>query len=307
MFKERLAQDIAQLEIVQVYDHFYAGESIYYETLDNLANFFGRAMPPHRHEQFYQLHYIESGSVALKLGTQNYQLEAPLFFYTPPSVPHGFTTQQQAKGHVLTLAVEVVNRYMLACGEEAARPFLNQAACVMLEDNAAENYANEQLLRAFRGLQTSAQEALSPALLAEKMHWVYLILHHVFARIDSTPPCHADYAPQAVVLQRFLALAEKHYTEHWTIAHYAAALGVSYKKLNHICQKYTDKPAKRLIIERLVKEARYLLTQTSNTVAQISDLLGFTDPPYFSRFFQREMHVRPRVYREQRLTTSLAD
>lgn len=49
-----------------------------------------------------------------------------------------------------------------------------------------------------------------------------------------------------------------------------------------------------------IERARQLLTDTELNINEISDMLGFADPLYFSRLFKRIVGVAPRVYRTER-------
>ena len=48
---------------------------------------------------------------------------------------------------------------------------------------------------------------------------------------------------------------------------------------------------------RLMSEAEQLLNGTGLQVAEVADRLGFRDPAYFSRFFQRHAGMPPGRYR----------
>ncbi len=60
-------QPIPNIDIGQVYDQRYADAEVHYEALGNLADFFGRNMPVHRHDRFFQVHYVKSGTVRVYL------------------------------------------------------------------------------------------------------------------------------------------------------------------------------------------------------------------------------------------------
>jgi AraC family 4-hydroxyphenylacetate 3-monooxygenase operon regulatory protein len=78
---------IPNIDIGQVYDLRYADSEVHYEELGKLADFFGRNMPVHRHDRFFQVHYVKSGSVRVYLDEQLYHQQGPLFFLTPPTTP----------------------------------------------------------------------------------------------------------------------------------------------------------------------------------------------------------------------------
>ena len=55
-----------------------------------------------------------------------------------------------------------------------------------------------------------------------------------------------------------------------------------------------------MIHQRLLLEAKRQLVYTTQTIQQVSDDLGFSEPAYFSRFFKRFAGVSPRAFREPR-------
>lgn len=72
-------QPIPNINIGQVYDQRYANSQVHYDKLSNLAGFFGRNMPVHRHDRFFQVHYVKSGAVRVYLDDQQYLESGPMF------------------------------------------------------------------------------------------------------------------------------------------------------------------------------------------------------------------------------------
>ncbi|MFO1402859.1 MAG: helix-turn-helix domain-containing protein, partial [Steroidobacteraceae bacterium] len=97
----------------------------------------------------------------------------------------------------------------------------------------------------------------------------------------------------------FRALLEAHYLEHWPVARYARALGLTESRLNRLCEHQSGRSAFALAQERLALEARRRLIYIAVPVAQLARELGFRDPAYFSRFFRRHAGVPPDRYRRQ--------
>ena len=85
---------------------------------------------------------------------------------------------------------------------------------------------------------------------------------------------------------------------HWHhVAAYALHLACSTKSLNRACQAASDVSAKRVIVERIVLEAKRLLAHSSDTAARISADLGFDEPTNFTKFFRRETNLTPAAFR----------
>lgn len=109
---------------------------------------------------------------------------------------------------------------------------------------------------------------------------------------------HSTTGVQTGLLQRFRQLVEMHFRDHWTVARYADALGISTDRLHAICSRSVGKSPKALISERLASEAVMRLERSSLTIQQLADSLGFSDPAHFSNFFKRVIGTPPGIYRK---------
>jgi AraC family 4-hydroxyphenylacetate 3-monooxygenase operon regulatory protein len=287
---------IPNIHIGQAYDQRYADAQVHYEALGKLADFFGRNMPVHRHDRFFQVHYVKSGTVRVYLDDQRYLQEGPMFFLTPPTIPHAFVTDAHSDGHVLTVSQQLVWPLLeesvgLAAGARIA------PICVAVGD-LDEAYADEvarlnllfdQLRSEFAGSQPG--RALS---LEALTRLIFISLLRLSARSLTAQSSRSE---DLHIFQRFNLHIEAHYLEHLPLSRYAQLLGVTEARLNDVCRRIADMPSKRLVFERLMQEAKRLLLFTGSTVNEICYQLGFKDPAYFSRFFTRHAGVTPGEYR----------
>ena len=81
------------------------------------------------------------------------------------------------------------------------------------------------------------------------------------------------------------------------VTEYAARLGYSPRTLNRLARAHTGRSAKQLIDERVVLEAKRLLSHGGASVADIAQGLGFDDPSNFSAYFLRHTGLRPGGFR----------
>lgn len=79
---------------------------------------------------------------------------------------------------------------------------------------------------------------------------------------------------------------------------YAEKLSVHVNHLNAAVQDTTGKSTTAHINERLVIEAKSLLTHTDWSMAEIADGLGFDYASYFNRFFKKHTGVTPMAFRK---------
>jgi len=103
------------------------------------------------------------------------------------------------------------------------------------------------------------------------------------------------------IVHTFMVLVDLHLRDHWTIQHYARQMGVSRDRLNSAVRRATGRPPLAHIHERLITEAKALLTESGLQVAEVAYKLGFGDAAYFNRFFQRHEGMPPGRYRKAAL------
>lgn len=97
----------------------------------------------------------------------------------------------------------------------------------------------------------------------------------------------------------FAQLAGLHLRDHWQVADYARALGVTRDRLSNAVRRATGRSPQAYLHEALHREAVELLTNSGLQVAQVGFRLGFADPAYFNRFFKRIEGVPPSRYRRR--------
>ncbi|WP_419710545.1 4-hydroxyphenylacetate catabolism regulatory protein HpaA [Pseudomonas sp. NFX224] len=287
---------IPNINIGQVYDQRYSDAEIHYDRLSNLAGFFGRNMPVHRHDRFFQMHYVKSGAVRVYLDDQQYVERGPMFFLTPPTIPHSFATEPDSEGHVLTVKQQLVWSLLDQDSGLAPSPTMSPV-CVAL-DKLDDEFKPEAdrlsfMLDELRWEFDARGVGRGPALEALTRLIMISLFRLAGQSLSARPARHEDLQ----VFYRFNALIEERYLEHLSLAVYAQTLGVSEARLNDICRRVAALPSKRIVLERLMQEAKRLLLFTGHSSNEICYRLGFKDPAYFSRFFQRYAHMAPGEYR----------
>ena len=297
--KTRERTPIPNIDIGRVYDSRYEESDVHYEAFGKLAEFFGRNMPVHRHDRFFQVHFLASGQIRLYLEDQQYIASAPLFFLTPPTVPHAFITEADAEGHVLTVRQELVWKLLDAMPKQLTESRLMTPFCVELGKvpaELAEDAARLPLLFRLLGDEFLGEGKGREVALSAVTQLILVTL----LRLSTNPEQNQHYRREDLhIYHRFNALVEEHYKDHWALWRYAEQIGVTEARLNDICRRMANLPSKKLIHDRLLQEAKRLLIFSASSVNEIAYHLGFKDPAYFSRFFQRYTEKTPSEYRDK--------
>ncbi|MFN3457613.1 MAG: helix-turn-helix domain-containing protein [Novosphingobium sp.] len=234
----------------------------------------------HRHDHFVQVLLVEEGHAAVTLDTVTTGLEGPARVIVPAAAVHGFRFRQGTRGFVLTLSTDFSTR--AAGPADLLLAALARGGAAPLGPEAATRAF--WLAREMLGLQEEWQQQ-DPLFLALAESLIRTIAREVG---ETDPQSRADQR-----LDRFRQLVELHYRQHRDLDFYAGALGLTRRTLSRLTAARLGCSPMDLIHRRLALEAHRLLRYTNATAAQVAAELGFEDPSYFSRFYQRVTGRRP--------------
>lgn len=113
------------------------------------------------------------------------------------------------------------------------------------------------------------------------------------ARADAKKPGAA-----ARLAARYAALLERDFRSGKGVAEYARALGVTPTHLTRVCNQSCGRSASDLLHDRVIFEARLLLSETRMPISHVSRELGFTSAAYFTRAFQHRTGKTPSAFRK---------
>ncbi|MEM1075799.1 MAG: AraC family transcriptional regulator [Pseudomonadota bacterium] len=111
---------------------------------------------------------------------------------------------------------------------------------------------------------------------------------------------HAQKRPNAAarLTAQYAARISQMFREPMSMSDHAEALGVTPTHLTRACKAATGRTAADLLTERVLYEARCLLTETDAAAQDIARHLGFGSAAYFTRFIQHHTGVSPSVLRK---------
>ena len=89
------------------------------------------------------------------------------------------------------------------------------------------------------------------------------------------------------------------YRENLSLDKLAALAHITKYDLAHTFQKEYGVSPITYLSRRRIEESKYLLGNTGHTLAQVSELLGFSSPSYFSQCFRKAEGISPNEYRRQ--------
>ena len=260
------------------------------ETISSRSREHQWEIKPHRHADLCQLLFVFKGQAELEIEGQRTQLQTPAIQVLPPLSVHGFRFSEDVEGFVVTLATPLINHLQAQLGD-AVHALARAEAYPAGKDGDYLNSLFAALQTEYNGHQP-AREMLMHSLVSVIMVWVSrqaIVRHNASQR----PQRQREY------LNGFIQLVEETYRQHVKVEDLAHRLGISVSHLNGTCRELAGQPALQIMHERQLLEAKRLLTYTSMTIYEMSELLGFSDPTNFTRLFRRRVGISPKAFRDR--------
>ena len=97
--------------------------------------------------------------------------------------------------------------------------------------------------------------------------------------------------------RKFSQLVELHYRKHHNVSDYANMLNITPKNLNKKIVSEKQVAPSIIIKQRIILQAKRLLANTTLSIKEIADYLGYEDYSYFVRFFKSQTGLTPLSFR----------
>lgn len=99
------------------------------------------------------------------------------------------------------------------------------------------------------------------------------------------------------LMRKFNLLVEGHFRSQHAVSYYAERLNKSPKTLSNLFALYNRTSPSQIIQERILIEAKRLLSYSSKSAKEIAYELGFEDAAYFSAYFKKHTNQSPLEFR----------
>lgn len=136
-------------------------------------------------------------------------------------------------------------------------------------------------------------------------HIIRAFVYLVLAKLDNIKEIQDKIAFDIVSEQQnnrhlhgFIKLVEEHYLEVHEVQFYADKLFISTNYLNKIVKELLGTTSKKYILNKIVQEAKNLLSFTDMSISEISNKLKFESPSYFTRIFNTYTGLNPKEFRQ---------
>lgn len=212
--------------------------------------------------------------------------------FLPPGVMHGFEVAPRVQGTVVYFGRD--HGLDLPATPQFLRP--------------REPVAQKELIGLLEGIQREL-ETDRPSAHKAARHLLGLLAVWIDRQIDRERAASGNAVealpgrPVAAqrLIARYAALLERDFRSNRSVADYAAALGVTPTHLTRACRATCGKGAHQLMEDRLLFEARRLLSETRMPIKDVAQMLGYSSAGYFTRAFQKAAGQTPSGFRRKPL------
>ena len=238
----------------------------------------------HRHLHLHQVMLLTSGDIHLTLDGDQTSVQPPAIINLPRGTVHGFSFSSGTEGYVLTLPADDFPELFTPPAETAAA--LSRVFTLPADAELRQRF--EALAAAHAGTATFRRTLVRAEVTA--------LIAQVTEKAQETQGERVSVDPR---IQRFAALVRDTMARPFSLQDLASALNMSPRHLGRLCKAETGLTPQRYYEAQRMREACRLLAYTGMTAQQIAYHLGFEDPSYFSRVFQRNLRLSPSAYRSR--------
>ncbi|MCC6411400.1 MAG: AraC family transcriptional regulator [Saprospiraceae bacterium] len=259
----------------------------------------GNATRLYSRKDFYKI-CLTTGKSIIHYADRSFVTEGTVLFFGNPHIPYSWETVSTSYvGYTCLFSEDFLNQSDRSEGlqhsplfkiggtpvlniSENRRTFLNTLFQKMIEEQKADYTYKDDLLR----------------------NYIHLIIHEA---LKLQPSENFDRHNNAAsrITNVFFELLERQFPvespdrplQLKAAQDFAKHLNVHVNHLNRAVKEVTGKPTTAHISERIISEAKALLTHTDWNIADIAYALGFDYPTYFNNYFKRLTGTTPRALR----------
>ena len=241
-------------------------------------------------KDFFEIVWLKGENPLHDVQLHDFDMKGDWIYLIPPYRVHQLNKAGK-NGELLSFKREIL--------EEGDKEFLldifkifnvqGEFSCLRLDQDAADD-----LNGVYRLLNLEYQKQQADTIIVKALLKVFLLK---LIKVKEEEFTGHDIHQKRVY--EFLMLLESNYLMVRNIDFYAAKLDISSKRLNQILKEKLHKTGTQIIHDRIILEAKRLIIHSEHTIKEISYELGFSDRPYFSRFFKKQTGQTPEMFLKQ--------
>jgi AraC family transcriptional regulator, transcriptional activator of pobA len=269
---------------------------IYLNTLTKYLSLYPSIKKPHLHD-FYSILFITSGVGTFRICNEFHNVEPQTIFLVAPNQIHSLEGLENTEGIVFFFCQDFYVE------EFSFIRLLNVFSNLTTAENNFSSYnklsGNEisPLINLIKSVQQE-YEIHTPdnnsAVIIRSLLNIMILKISDSSGSSSGKSSHNE----STFIHSLSHLIESYFIQEHGLGFYTAALNITEKHLNDICNRNFNCGLKKILMDRLMQESRRLLLYSELSVSQIAYKLNFEDNSYFNKVFRKNTGLTPKGFRE---------
>jgi AraC family transcriptional activator of pobA len=266
---------------------------INFESLETRSKFYNWEIKEHLHSNLFQFFLIETGNGILSTCGECIDLEAPCLISIPNNTLHGFAFQPNVIGTVLTFSTTILEEIINDIPNINLE--LNQIKCLNYEQNLA---GFKKIIIYNELLKTELIEILPEKRQVSSALLKLLFIDIYRQNLRQKSSISIGNNNSLNYFNQFQSDVKSTINSPKSISEYAKSLKITPVHLHRVCKNTVQKSPLQIVQDLQVIESKKYLLHSDYNIAEISYLLNFKDPSYFTRVFKKITGYQPKEFRK---------
>jgi len=262
---------------------------------EHLRKNHAHVLVPHKHD-FYLTVFFTKGSGWHEIDFERHEVSRGSVFFLHPGQTHHWEFTPDIEGVIFFHSLAY---FQLNCPRQNLSEFpfyrSRQSEQLLQLGEAATVIFSQQLNTLMQEYYSKAAYKYSK--ISSLLNGFYIDIARIY--LENIPRQTNEDSNYTQRFQQFEALIEQHFTTEKSAAAYAGMMNMSSKHLNRISKDCCGLTSTEVITERVLLEAKRLLSHQEMNLGEIAFALGFDEYAYFSRLFKKHTGETPGEFRKR--------
>ncbi|RLD64298.1 MAG: AraC family transcriptional regulator [Bacteroidetes bacterium] len=249
---------------------------------------------------FYKISFIKNFNGYLEYGNTKFNDENGVLYFVEPGQKYSCTSTKPWEGYQILIHPNIYKKYVSEKKISAFSFFSYDVNESLLLTEEEQNTVSLLMEQAWSEMNNMEDDFSIPIVLSY-INTLLVITERFYDRQFSARKtmCNqlaSDFYKQ--LKNYYKNTSEFSNKEQPSVLYFANKLNVTPNYLSDVIKHHSGKSALHNIHEYIIEEAKILLITSSQTVSEISYVLGFEYPNYFSRLFKKKTTLSPSDFRK---------
>jgi AraC-like DNA-binding protein len=270
---------------------------VYYNSFERYLGLYPFMKNGHIHD-FYAILFLKDGKGIIKVNNVSYTIHPKTICLIAPQQNHSFAGLEDTEGSVLFFCqdyyveefsyIRLLN--VFSCTSQINGDLCNP--CIALSEKEFTGILD------LTGSLGHEYEHYSPS--NNSVTIIRSLLNILLLRLSDIYEATSNGSNKGptVLIHELSHLIDSSYIKEHHLGFYTSAFNISERQLNDLCNRYFNCGLKKILMDRLMQEARKLLLSTELSVSEISYKLNYDDNSYFNKVSRKETGLTPKKFRD---------